>query len=188
MAWNVGLGFARPDDAPVPLEPLWVHCSACGHEWAVCAVPNDAGYVARAIKAQGVCGMCERIPGAMAQVFMGRKPRKVADGDVVGWMTYSFDTGISSETIWYAITGNPPARSGWYPGVPGDVSDFGRCYRLMETMKVHNWRALLPRVAERFPMWKPYVAAWDELVALYESEMGQPTMPKTYARLKELAG
>ena len=51
---------------------------------------------------------------------------------------------------------------------------------------VVGWRQFLPKVSDAYPMWKPFVDAWDELCALYEEEQGQETAPKTYARLKEL--
>ena len=189
MAFNVGLSLQQPDEYHVPMEPLWVHCANCGHEWAVCGTPAPANDVSRALKAFGVCKMCRIQP---RQVYMNRRPRTVRPGDSLGWLLYSFDTGTSSETMYHAITGTLSQRPRWRPGVPGDVQDFGRCYRLMKTMEVPmrdgsvGWRQFLPKVADAYPMWKPFVEAWDELCGLYESEMGQPQAPKTYARLKAL--
>lgn len=200
MAITMGFTIGPPAGHEIPLDPMWVHCSACGHEWAVCAVPADADVVVKAIKAFGKCRMCRTKTG---KTLMNRRPRKMTNADPLTWLLYSFDTGTSSEAMYYAITGMPPrTRSGgwgeWRPGVPNDPGDFGRCYRLLKAMEPHDWRGKwLHKVPEAFPEWAPFIAAWDELTALYEEEMGEGadlsdpqtkgTCPKLYDRLKALA-
>lgn len=106
------------------------------------------------------------------------------------------ETGISSETIAYAMSGVKvqdlqkehicykvkPYR--W--DVPYDPSDFRRCLKLLEY--IPEWRERLPEVAEHFPEWKPFIENWDELEFLYEEEKQREDgeMPKLYARMKEL--
>jgi hypothetical protein len=83
----------------------------------------------------------------------------------------SDDTGLSSKTIWSTLTGQVLPRL--WASVPWDSADFGRCYRLL--MRFPEWRARLPEVAAAHSEWKPLVARWDELTALYEAEGGNNT-------------
>lgn len=106
------------------------------------------------------------------------------------------DTGISSETIVYALSGTKVTDlekdlqgykyklRTW--DIPHDPSDFRRCLLLLEY--IPEWRSRLPEVAEIFPKWKPIVDAWDELEYLYEQERHNEDgkAPKLYARMKEL--
>ena len=108
------------------------------------------------------------------------------------------ETGISSKTICYALSGlhlctyikkedeilYSQSSRNW--SVPHDPSDFRRCYLLLEF--IPEWRSRLPEVAERFPKWKPFVDAWDELESLYKEEINNPDgrAPKLYARMREL--
>lgn len=80
------------------------------------------------------------------------------------------------------MTGRP-MPFGRRPDIPYDPEDFGRCHRLLFAFP--EWRARLPEVAARYPEWVPFVAAWDELAALYvEGEGGQA--PKLYRRMREI--
>jgi hypothetical protein len=92
----------------------------------------------------------------------GRVIAAVADG-----------AGVSSKTIAHVLGGLPVD----YTSHPLDVDDFGRCYRLL--LLFPEWRPRLGEVAERYPHWRPLVAAWNEITASYESEK------KTTARLYE---
>jgi hypothetical protein len=77
----------------------------------------------------------------------------------------SRDTGISSATIYQAISGN---RSPYdHFDIPHDAGDFGRCYRLLKLFPA--WRSELHQVAV-YPKWKPFVESWDELKRLYETD------------------
>lgn len=97
------------------------------------------------------------------------------------WLN-SWDTGVSSLTIFYVFQGHGrPDR----PDVPHDPDDFGRCYRLLKVAPP-EWRANLSRVAERYPAWAPLVARWDELERLYEEELPNGKAPKLYALMREL--
>ncbi len=85
------------------------------------------------------------------------------------------DTGISSMTIYSAITGIEIDRK----DVPHDPVDFGRCYRLLQLFPA--WRKDLPKVIMLCPGWEPFVEAWDELTAMYEA-----AAVRMYDRMKEL--
>lgn len=97
----------------------------------------------------------------------------------------SYDTGVSSKTIWAVMMGAISGQEPWSTfNVPHDPADFGRCYRLLKA--IPEWRPRLHEVAERFPKWAPLIAAWDELTALYEEEVASGTAPKLYARMRQL--
>jgi hypothetical protein len=92
------------------------------------------------------------------------------------------DTGTSSLAIFEVMTGTKsPHRSYSFPL---DPDDFGRCYRLLNLFP--EYRLRLPEVAERFPAWRPMVARWDEMTALYEEELPRGTAPKLYELMQEL--
>lgn len=78
------------------------------------------------------------------------------------------ETGISSKTIWYVMMGGTEPNNKWFGGVPGDSSDFGRCYKLLALFP--EWRARMPEVATINPEWTALVRHWDELTALYEQD------------------
>lgn len=75
------------------------------------------------------------------------------------------DTGISSKTIFAALTGITWTER-FSPDIPHDPDDFGRCYRLL--LIFPEWRFRLAEVAMRFPVWGPMIAIWDELTAMWE--------------------
>jgi len=99
------------------------------------------------------------------------------------------DTGTSSLTIYSAITGKSSLHGRY--DIPHDPDDFGRCYRLLQLFPA--WRAQLYKAIELCPEWRPFVDAWDELTALFESAgwHDQSKKPKgdggkMYKRMKEL--
>jgi hypothetical protein len=96
------------------------------------------------------------------------------------------DTGTSSITIWSVMTGRPRPKVGWWPDIPHDPADFGRCHRLLENFPA--WRARLPEVSAKHPEWAGLVEAWDELTSLYLEELPSGRGPKLYARMTELEG
>ena len=94
------------------------------------------------------------------------------------------DTGISSETIVKVALGFKPGR--WDFDAPSDPSDFGRCYRLVK--RFPYLRKSFSKVAKACPRFKPILANWDELCAMYDAEKPQGRAPLMYARMKELRG
>lgn len=155
-------------------EPFYVHCEKCSHEWAVAFLPLPVNVFSKLAKA--LCPMC-----GSKKVNVGSKPKPTDEGDARAWIKNG-DTGVSSETIWSALTGWPVRRH----GIPYDPSDFGRCYRLLKIMP--GWRERLPEVALKHPDWKPFVDVWDELTALYEEEVPhhKGRAPKLYRRMQDL--
>lgn len=92
------------------------------------------------------------------------------------------DTGVSSRTIWAAMMGAD--MPDWRSGVPVDVDDFGRCHRLLAQFP--EWRARMPEVAARFPLWAGIVREWDELTAMYVEDLPHGWSDRMFRRLMEL--
>ena len=76
------------------------------------------------------------------------------------------DRGISSETIFGAISGLW-IESSKYP--PADPSDFYRCYKLIK--QVPEWKAELHKVSELSKTWKNVIDNWDKLSELLEEQI-----------------
>lgn len=112
-----------------------------------------------------------------------RCPKLVSIKTADQWIR-STDTGISSLTIYAALTGNIAALGSWRPDAPYDPSDFGRCYRLLQ--RVPGWRERLPEVAAKYPVWAKMVKHWAELEKLYAAELPTGRAPKLWARMQEL--
>ena len=110
----------------------------------------------------------------------------------LAWIV-SDDTGLSSRAIWAHMMGVTPTRGG-LTFHPLDPDDFGRCYRLL--LRVPEWGARIGEMARHGPVWAALAAAWDELTALYEEEVGPgldeqrryfgKRAPRLYDRMKEL--
>ena len=155
-------------------EPFYVHCAKCQHEWALGFFPMPLNDVAKMSKV--TCPVCKS-----KLVKIGPLAKPTAPGKAYEWLRNG-DTGTSSETIWAVMMRQHSPKHG--PDIPYDPSDFGRCYRLLKVMP--EWVARMPEVAAKYPKWKPFVDAWDELTAMYEKELPKGTAPKLYARMKEL--
>ena len=95
----------------------------------------------------------------------------------------SWDTGISSLTIFSVLTGEPLQCS--RADTPKDPEDFGRCVRLLDVAP--EWRNRLQAVADRYPEWEPLVKNWPELEALYRQEIPSGRAPILYERMQNLA-
>ena len=99
------------------------------------------------------------------------------------------ERGISSETIFEALTGMPLVAEMWGYSTPRDPSDFHRCYKLLKA--VPEFRERIKEVGEKFPHWKPIADNWDELERLFEEELfgrDDGKAPKLYDRLHQLNG
>lgn len=97
------------------------------------------------------------------------------------WITGA-DTGISSRTLWAAMTGVQGGRF----DQPYDPADLGRCIRLIELMP--EWESRLDEVPLVCPKWQWVVEHWEELKALYYEELSEGTglAPRLYQRMLEL--
>lgn len=89
------------------------------------------------------------------------------------------DTGISSCTIFYVMTGRQPPYH-WSPATPQDAADFGRCSRLLA--RFPEWACLLGKVALKYSEWRGLVHEWDKLEALYAAGSNEALT----ARIQEL--
>lgn len=165
------MGTVRKKKVHAVMSDNACRCLNCGDEY-VMNMPGSIGIMLAIIKTFSKehrrCKPSER----------GRK--RFEFNTPMEWII-SWDTGISSKTIWMIMTGKTVND---YGSPPRDPSDFGRCYRLLE--KFTEWKPRLSEVSARFTTWEPYIAAWPELTALYEEELPQGTAPKLYARLKQL--
>lgn len=95
------------------------------------------------------------------------------------------DTGVSSKAIWAVMMGAVDASARWHNyAPPADPSDFGRCYRLLALFPA--WRTMLGRVATRFPLWGPMVAAWEEMERLYRRDLDSGQSVELYDLMKRL--
>ena len=98
------------------------------------------------------------------------------------------DTGMSSQTLARAVLEMPLSRVAY----PHDAGDFGRCYRLVES--VPEARAGVDALAAVCPRWKRLAARWDEISATYKEEMaagvknewGGTSCPRTYELVRSL--
>ena len=73
-----------------------------------------------------------------------------------------------------------------HPCAPLDPSDFRRCFALMQ--QVPEIRNYFPEIGVLVPSFKPLLANWDELTALYKEEYKTGRCPKLYDRMQELRG
>lgn len=157
-------------------EPLMVHCSVCGHEWAAALLPEDAAVLVRALKRANTCPKCRS-----TKVQIGPQPKPTPAGKPHQWLENG-DTGTSSLTIWAVMMGTEPDRA----DIPHDPADFGRCFRLLLVMP--SWRGRLGEVAERYPAWRRLVDRWAELESLWLEESPTGRCPKLYALMQQLRG
>lgn len=92
----------------------------------------------------------------------------------------SGETGLSSRAIWAVMMGaviEPLPRFGYPP--PRDPDDFRRCLLLFSYFP--EWRVRIGEVAEKFPEWRPVVAAWGDIERVLYDELLRGEAPETYA-------
>jgi hypothetical protein len=68
-----------------------------------------------------------------------------------------------------------------------DVSDFGRCYRLLTADFAQGWAERISEMAV-YANWAPLVPHWHELMRLFAEEKGLDRMPKTAALIRKAGG
>ncbi|AGK02199.1 TPA: hypothetical protein PXF07_002498 [Mannheimia haemolytica] len=101
--------------------------------------------------------------------------------DKIAWWLANGETGVSSKTMaFYLGYGIRPKIEGY----PHDVSDFRRCFLLLET--VPFLRNRIEKMAELGKVWAALAKEWHTLEALYNEEEDQIRCPKTYAKLREI--
>ena len=183
---------ARNADHVVIGESLRLTCLHCGVRTAAVdrSVGIEIGAMAKASKAFSKthadchapasprCPFCMEL-GHTAEEHAARL--KSAED----WLA-SGDTGTSSRAICKHMMAVSAGRnlSGTHPW---DLSDFGRCHRLLKLFPA--WRARIAEMA-RYASWVGLAGAWDELEALYVEEITNESgmAPKLYARMRMLGG
>jgi hypothetical protein len=109
------------------------------------------------------------------------------------WEMYSHtcrewkDYGISSITILSVLAGIKFSKN----DIPYDPADFKRCHDLLMCLPpAVDKKALLKKVAEKYPDWRPLVDNWDKLTSLYLEESKNETQfenaPKLYKLMQKL--
>lgn len=93
---------------------------------------------------------------------------------------FGHDTGLSSKAIAFFMMGTRDV----YFNYPHDVSDFGRCYRLLEL--IPEYRKRLWEMRGVNPEWTALIEHWEELEALWIEESTGERAPKLYAKMREL--
>lgn len=90
------------------------------------------------------------------------------------WMEWlaSRDTGISSKTMFAAITGIPTGEC----DVPHDISDVGRCVRMLR--KLPDLRPQIEKVMIQHKQWMPYIDCWKELERRYDECVAFEALPE----------
>jgi hypothetical protein len=148
------------------------HCTRCG-DGLILSMPQPIPIVVAASKAfVKIHSRCQDT---------GR--REPVATSPIEWLK-GRDTGASSATIWTVMTGLPVP---YQPNVPRDPDDFGRCFRLLALFP--QWRPRLPEVAAKYPEWKPFVDAWDQLKAMFENALSSSSSDRgreMYEFMKEL--
>ena len=89
------------------------------------------------------------------------------------WMEWlaSRDTGISSKTMFAAITGVPTGEC----DVPHDIADVGRCVRMLR--KLPDLRPQIEKVMIKHKEWMPYIDCWKELERRYDECVAFEALP-----------
>lgn len=110
----------------------------------------------------------------------------------VEWLA-SGERGISSEFIFYVLTGIPAGKDRGYGYChPSDPDDFKRCEKLLRYVPEFRYRLDEMRVVSH--VWDALVSNWNRLVVLIAEEApgvlygerNRGSAPKAYALMKEL--
>lgn len=99
---------------------------------------------------------------------------------IIKWLANG-ETGISSETMAFII-GFDITPKKW--GYPHDVSDFRRCFKLVEAAP--EMRKHLHKMKTLSPIWADFAENWEELEKRYKTEQGKVRLPHTYALIKQI--
>jgi len=93
-----------------------------------------------------------------------RNMREDLKNKAIEWVLSSNDTGVSSRALLKGCLGY---EAKWHE-MPSDADDFGRCYRLVETVpELKNLFFSFKTDSER---WIALLSRWDELSSLFKQE------------------
>ncbi len=99
---------------------------------------------------------------------------------IIKWLANG-ETGTSSKTMAFVIGFDViPSRSGY----PHDVSDFRRCFQLVEAAP--EMRKHIYKMKAISPIWSEFAENWEELERRYRAEQGQGRLPHTYALIQQI--
>lgn len=109
----------------------------------------------------------------------------------VEWLA-SGERGISSEFIFYVMTGLPAGKTRSGSCHPYDPDDFKRCEKLLRA--VPEFRDRLDEMRVVSPVWDALVSNWDRMVDLINEEAhgvlsgerNSGSAPKAYELMKSL--
>ena len=82
------------------------------------------------------------------------------------WWIANGEKGNSSETMWNCLIDN---QEKYRINHPYDGDDFGRCYKLLET--VPEWKKELYKLKTLSKAWENLVNNWDKLTEMYKTNV-----------------
>lgn len=95
------------------------------------------------------------------------------------------EVGISSKTMWAAITGAvTTGDKGWKFDVPHDPDDFRRCLKFVTDCGIDDEQMLL--VKNVFPWFAPFIDNWGKMLKLWIEESPKGRCPKLYDYMQDL--
>lgn len=150
-------------------------------------IDTDVARMAGAVMAIGRRGALDELRGRLEAGALKRQEQETPhlSAAAIEWLAHG-ERGISSETIFSALTGVDALRGGWQSH-PHDPSDLGRCIKLLDS--VPELQPLMYKMMHVSPHWFGLMSRWDELVALYRHEKsihGAISAPKTYQMMKSI--
>lgn len=150
-------------------------CSNCGSYQAVpfpIAIPLFTVLNTEFIKMHNAC------PKTWVQPIVnpGLSVAQKAD-----WWLINGERGISSETMFEALSGRVIANR---RDTPSDPSDFRRCYQLLQA--VPEWKLQLDLLRPLSKSWSNLVDNWDKLSEMLEEQMQTKKANGMYEFMKSL--
>lgn len=82
------------------------------------------------------------------------------------WWLMNGEHGMSSETMFYHLSGR---RIGRHETTPSDPDDFKRCYLLLKA--IPQWKSELHKLKSVSKTWSNLVDNWDKLTEMYEQNV-----------------
>jgi hypothetical protein len=150
-------------------------CSNCGSYQAVpfpIAIPLFTALNTAFIKMHKSCPKTWEQPTVNSDLSVKQK----AD-----WWLQNGERGISSETMFEALSGRLIGARGW---TPSDPDDFRRCYLLLQA--VPEWKSQLDMLRPLSTAWSNLVDNWDKLTVMLEEQIQTKKPNGMYQLMKTL--
>jgi len=103
--------------------------------------------------------------------------------NIIEWLNGE-DTGMSSRFMVAVLTGTKWVDDFDAQPHPHDVSDFGRCYRMLNA--IPQFKNDLDKLKPYGDVWPKLIDNWDEMTRLYERDRSIGRCPELYKLMKEL--